>query len=117
MNPYFKAYLKNAAVGGFAGATFGVACGSGAGVVGMSQICSGNLAQHACHELFDMLSQRNQGAEASMGAVVGAGIGALIGITVYPAYQGIVGWCYPRVSRESTQNDLPLNESRVGLSV
>lgn len=111
MNYYFKVYLKNAAVGAVAGSTFGAACGSGAGVVGLHQMCAANT-MHTCEDLADVLLPRAENTAMSMGALTGAAIGALIGVTAYPAYQGIVGWCYPRVS--SRREPIVLEESTIG---
>lgn len=94
MNPYFKTYLKNAAIGITIGTATGATCGSGAGVAGLNSLCSGPMDSASCHYLTDI---GGRGA-ASAGAVAGAGIGALIGATVYPAYKGLMGWLYPRVS-------------------
>lgn len=113
MNPYFKVYLKNAAVGGLAGATFGAVCGSGAGVAGINQMCSGHMNTRSC----DNLVSYSEGEAASAGATAGAAIGFALGITFYPAYKALLGLCSTRTSREVSPDNLQLSEARVALSV
>ena len=108
-----RKHLKNAAIGATVGAVFGATCGSGAGIAGLNQLCSGRMNTVSCENL---LNYGEKGA-ASAGAEVGAVIGFVVGGVVYPAYKAFVGWCYPRVSDVSVENSPQINDARVALSV
>lgn len=108
MRPYLKHFLKNAAVGATTGALFGATCGSGAGIAGLNQMCSGAMDNHPCSsDLQPLIMKTSTNAAAAAGSAVGAAIGFVVGGITYPAYKGIMGWCYPRIQQESVVQEVP----------
>jgi hypothetical protein len=108
MNPYFKAYLKNAALGATTGALTGAACGAVAGNAGLNQMCAGNADPEDCiREWEPSIIPYAKDAAANVGAVAGAAVGMAIGAIIYPAYKGFMGWVYGSstlMSEESVEN-------------
>jgi hypothetical protein len=102
MSPYFKHFLKNAAVGATTGAVVGATCGSGAGVAGLNSLCSGPMDTPGCNYLVSS----SKGSASSSGAAAGAAIGFTVGGIVYPLYKGLLGWCYPRTKESVNIDDI-----------
>lgn len=102
MTPYFKAYLEKAAVGSVVGITIGAACGSVGGIMGLRQMCAGQMEQSTCEQyLKPIMVPDAMGAAASAGASGGASIGFLTGFLIYPIYRKILGWLCPVLERQN----------------